>query len=146
MPTGLAYGPDRTLYVSALTGEAPGEGRIYVLDARTGKEKRVITGLTSPTGVAVALGGTVFVSELFHNAPEFGPEGPPPGFDPSTVGRLVKITRADKRSYAAVTLPTGLAYRGGAVYASAWSIAGGLGVPDAGQIVKVSDAAFSPAQ
>lgn len=52
VPTGLAYGPFNTLYVSALTGEAPGQGRVYVLDATTGKLRRVISGLTAPTGVA----------------------------------------------------------------------------------------------
>jgi len=143
VPTGLAYGPGRTLYVSALTGEAAGEGRIYVLDSRTGKQKRVITGLSSPTGVAVSANGTVYVSELLHNAPEFGPEGPPPGFDPATVGRLVKIAPDGNRTYAAVTMPTGLAYHRNAVWASAWSIAGFVGIADAGQIVRVTDAAFT---
>ena len=36
VPTGLAYGPGNSLYVSMLSAEAPGEGRVYVLDATTG--------------------------------------------------------------------------------------------------------------
>ena len=44
VPTGLAYGPRDTLYVSTLSAEVPGEGRVYVLDARTAKVKKVLTG------------------------------------------------------------------------------------------------------
>lgn len=48
VPTGLAYGPRNTLYVSTLSSEVPGEGRVYVLDAYSGKVKRVISGLDAP--------------------------------------------------------------------------------------------------
>ncbi len=80
VPTGLAYGPRNTLYVSALTGEAPGEGRIYVLNARTGRVLKVISGFTSPTGVAVRPDGTIYVSEVLYGAPEAEPG---PGLQPS---------------------------------------------------------------
>jgi DNA-binding beta-propeller fold protein YncE len=143
VPTGLAYGPGNTLYVSALVGEAEGEGRIYVLNASTGKVLRVIKGLTAPTGVAVdRRTGTVYVSELIEGAPPL--DGPlPEGFDPSTIGQIVKITPNGQRSYAQVTLPAGLLFTDGKLYASAWSVAGLLlGVQDAGQVVKVSRSAF----
>ena len=51
--TGLASGARYTLYVSTLTSEVPGEGRVDVLDAYSGTVKRVISGLDAPTGVAV---------------------------------------------------------------------------------------------
>ncbi len=141
VPTGLAYGPRNTLYVSALTSEVPGEGRVYVINARTGKLLRTIKGLSGPTGVAVGKHGTVYVSEVLEGAPEG--DGPPPdGFDPSTVGQIVKITPGRARTYAQVTMPSGLLFAGGKLYASAWSIAGFLGIKDAGQIVRVSDRAF----
>ena len=53
VPTGLAYGPGGKLYVSTLSAEAPRQGRVYVLNARTGKVLDVIRGFTAPTGVAV---------------------------------------------------------------------------------------------
>ena len=140
VPTGLAYGRGNTLYVSTLSAEVPGEGRIYVLNARTGKVKDVIGGLNGPTGVAVDRHRNVYVSELLEGAPQ---EEPGPGFDPSGVGQIVKIDRRGNRTFAQVTMPTGLLYTGGNLYASAWSIASFLGIPDAGQIVKVTDRAFT---
>jgi hypothetical protein len=140
VPTGLAYGPGNSLYVSMLSAEAPGEGRVYVLDATTGAVRDVITGLDGPTGVAVAPDGTVFVSEVLFGAPA----GPPPaGFDPSSVGRIVRIAPDGTRTAAAVTMPTGLDYVDGTLYASAWSTAAFLGIEDAGQIVTVAPSAFS---
>jgi hypothetical protein len=141
VPTGLAYGPGATLYVSALTNSVPGEGRVYVLDRRTGRLMRTISGLTGPTGVAVAPDGTVYVSEVLHNAPA-GEGPPPPGFDPSSVGRIVKIAPDGRRTFAAVTMPTGLAMRGSTLYASAWSIAAQFGLPRPGQVVQVRPSAF----
>jgi hypothetical protein len=145
VPTGLAYGPHDTLYVSTLSGEAPGEGRVYVLDAHSGHVRRVITGLDAPTGVVVDHHGTVYVSEVIFGAPEG--EGPPPAdFDPSTVGRIVRISRHGHRTYAQVTMPIGLAIHDGKLYSSAWSVAGQfLGTPNAGQIVTVSERAFHSA-
>jgi len=143
VPTGLALGPCDTLYVSTLTSEVPGEGRVYVLDAHSGEVLRVITGFNGPTGVAVAPNGTVYVSELLEGAPEG--DGPPPdGFDPSTIGRIVRVAPNGTRTYAQVTMPVGLDYAGGTLYSSAWSVAGlFLGIPNAGQVVAVSDSAFS---
>jgi hypothetical protein len=141
VPTGLAYGPGNNLYVSTLSGEAPRRGRVYVLDSETGEPIRVIKGFTAPTGVAVARDGTVYVSELLHNAPE-GP--PPPNFDPSTVGRIVRVAPDGTRTYASVTMPVGLAWFNGGLYSTAWSVAGlFLGIPNAGQVVGVRQIAFS---
>ncbi|GAA3530268.1 hypothetical protein AFL01nite_00140 [Aeromicrobium flavum] len=139
VPTGLAYGPRNTIYVSALTGEAPGEGRVYVLDARTAKVRKVISGFTAPTGIAVGRDGTIFVSEVLEGMPEGEPG---PEFDPSTVGQIVRVSPSGKRSYAQVTMPTGLVLAGRHLYSTAWSIAGFLGIEGAGQVVKVSPKAF----
>lgn len=142
VPTGLAYGPRNTIYVSTLTGEAPGEGRVYVLDARRGTVRKVVSGFTAPTGVAVRPDGTFYVSEALEGAPQAEPG---PGFDPSTVGRIVKVSPSGKRTYAQVTMPTGLVWKAGTLYSSAWSIASFFGAPGTGQVVAVSDRAFKPA-
>ena len=42
----------------------------------------------------------------------------------------------------ALTMPAGLAWHDGALYSTAWSIAGLLGIPHAGQVVTVSPSAF----
>lgn len=140
VPTGLAYGPGGLLYVSALTAEMPGEGRVYVINQR-GRIVRVIKGFTAPTGVAVDRHGTVYVSELLEGAPP--PDGPPPhGFDPSTVGQIVKVPRWGHRTYAQVTMPSGLLWRHGTLWSSAWAIAAFLGRSDAGQVVAVGQKAF----
>lgn len=142
VPTGLAYGPNGMLYVSALTAEMPGEGRVYVVDHK-GKIVKVIKGFTSPTGVALDSHGTVYVSELLEGAP--APDAPPPpGFDPSTVGQIVRVPRWGERTYAQVTMPSGLLWRSGKLWSSAWAIAAFLGMSDAGQVVTVSKKAFEP--
>ena len=116
VPTGLAYGPRSTLYVSTLSSKVPGEGRVYVLDAYSGKVKRVISGLDAPTGVAVDWCGNVYVSELM--------DGLATATDLSTVGRIVKIAPNGSKTYAQVTMPVGLLIDNGVLYSSAWSVAG----------------------
>jgi hypothetical protein len=75
----------------------------------------------------------VYVSELTGDVPI-------DKVDPATpVGRIVRID-GDDRSYAAVTLPQGLALDDGRLYASALSL-----VPDGGQVVRVGLGAFAAA-
>lgn len=116
VPTGMAYGPRNTLYVATLSGEAAGLGRVYVLDARTGKEERYISGFNSPTGVAVDYWGNIYVSELLNN-------------------QIVKVDWRGKRSYAAVTEPSAVFISGGKLYATAQAFTDG-------QIIQVNDSAF----
>ena len=140
VPTAISV-VNGSVYVATLGAEAPGAGRVYRLDARTGKVQRVYKDLTSPTGLAVTTDGTLYVGQLLHGAPS-GPPGP--GFDPSKVGRILKIAPDGTRTSAQVTMPIGLQLRGGALYSTAWSVAGAfLGAKHAGQVVKVRPTAFS---
>ena len=140
VPTGLAFGPDGNLYISALTSEVAGQGRVYVVN-RDGKLLRTLTGFSAPTGVAVAPGGTIYVSELLQGAPE-GNDPPPPGFDPAEVGQIVKVAKDGTRTYAQVTMPSGLLWTDGKLYASAWSVGVFVNLPHAGQIVSVDPSSF----
>jgi hypothetical protein len=137
VPTGIDV-EDGLLYLSTLGSEAPGAARVHVLE-QDGDEVRRIEGLTGITGVAVDHDDTVYVSELFFG----GPEGEPgPDFDPSSVGRIVKIEKDGDREAAAVTMPSGLEFEAGELYASAWSVAIFLGLENRGEVVKVDDDAF----
>jgi hypothetical protein len=128
-----------SVYVSFLGAFAPGAGRVYKLDARTGKVQRVWKGFTAPTGVAATRNGTVYVSNVLAGAPEGNPG---PDFDPSTVGEITRV-QGGSRTHAQVTMPTGLTVVRGNLYASAWSVAGSfLGMQHAGQVVRVKANAF----
>ncbi len=139
VPTGVAV-RGRYVYVSTLGAESPGAAAVYQLDGRTGKVVKVWPGFTSLTGIAVSPGGTVYVSEVLYGAPE-GEGPPPPGFDPSTVGRITRIQHG-QITHAQVTMPTGLEYFDGRLYASSWSIASFLGIEHAGRLVQVRPGAF----
>lgn len=155
VPTGLAWGRDGNLYISGLSALAPGEGRVYQVN-KNGKLLKTWTGFDAPTGVAVGDDGSVYVSELLEGAPEGPPAaakvGSPtgrlakaaeePAFDPTTIGQVVKVGTDGKRTYAQVTMPAGLLYTDGKLYASAWAVAAELGIEDAGQVVTVDDSAF----
>jgi hypothetical protein len=137
VPTGVAVAQG-SVYISTLGAEVRGAGRVYRVNPRNGKVQRVWKGLTAPTGIAVTPWGTIYVSEVLHGAPA----GPPPaGFKPSQVGRITKISNGT-RTHAKVTMPTGLEFKDGHLYASTWSIAALLGIQHAGRIVKIHPSAF----
>ena len=139
VPTGVTE-KNGLIYVSTLGAEVEDAARVYVLN-KHGRVLKVIKHLTGLTGIAVDEKGAVYVSELFEGGPEG--EGPPPeGFDPAEVGQVIKIDKHGKRTYAQVTMPTGLEFLYGRLYASAWSVAGFLGMPSAGEVVKVPRGAF----
>ena len=138
VPTGIDE-ENGLLYLSTLGAEAPGAARVYVLD-QDGDEVRRIEGLTSVTGVEADDDDNVYVSELFYGAPEGEPG---PDFDPSSVGRVLKIDGNGDQTAAAVTLPSGLEWKDGALHASAWSIAGFLGLEGRGEVVRIDDGAFT---
>lgn len=127
-----------SVYVSFLGAEAPNAGRVYKLNARTGKIQRVWKRLTSPTGVAARPDGTVYVSHVLEGAPAGEPG---PDFDPSTIGEITRIKNG-KRTHAQVTMPTGLELRRGKLFSTAWSIGSFLGIEGAGQVVRVKERAF----
>ena len=70
VPTDVEQGPDGKLYVTTLPGgpEDPSlgaRGSVYRVDPKTGKAKKVVSGLLSPTGIAVGQTGKMYVAELF---------------------------------------------------------------------------------
>ena len=140
VPTGVTEGKNGLIYVSTLGAEVPGAARVYVLN-KDGKVLRVIKDLTGLTGIAVDKYGAVHVSQLFEGGPE-GEGPPPPDFDPSEVGEITRIAPNGTRSYAQVTMPTGLEFLNGKLFASAWSVAIFLGIEDAGEVVHVPPGAF----
>jgi hypothetical protein len=141
VPTGIAVARG-SIWVSTLGAEVPGAGRVYELNPWTGKVRNVYGGLTAPTGIAVAPNGAIYVSEVLFGAPE-GDGPPPPGFDPSKVGRITKIFNGT-RTHAQVTMPTGMDFQDGALFSTAWSVGPFFGVDHPGQIVKVKQSAFKP--
>ena len=140
VPTEITEGPDGLIYLGTLAAESPGAARVHVLDQH-GREVDVITGLTAVTGVAVDHHGTVYASNLLEGAPEEEP--PPAGFDPATVGEVVRISSDGERSTAQVTMPTGLEIEDGELYASAWSVAVFFGLTGRGEVQRIDDDAFT---
>jgi hypothetical protein len=70
VPTDVEYGPDGQLYVTSLPGgpEDPSfgaNGRLLKINPVTGKVTTVADGLLTPTGVAVAANGDIFIAQLF---------------------------------------------------------------------------------
>ena len=71
VPTDVEYGPDGFLYVTSLPGGPEDgslglNGRVLKIDPTTGHVVTIADGLLSPTGVAVASTGDVYVAQLFR--------------------------------------------------------------------------------
>jgi hypothetical protein len=71
VPTDLEVGPDGSLYVTSLPGgpedgSLGANGRVLKVSPATGRVMLVAGGLVSPTGVAVASNGDIYVSQLFR--------------------------------------------------------------------------------
>lgn len=69
VPTDIEVGPDGRLYVTSLPGgpedgSLGANGRVLKINPATGRVKQVARGLVSPTGVAVASNGDVYVAQL----------------------------------------------------------------------------------
>jgi hypothetical protein len=70
VPTDVEVGPDGKLYVTSLPGgpEDPilgANGAVFKIKPGNGRAKKVVRGLVSASGVAVAENGDLFVAELF---------------------------------------------------------------------------------
>ena len=70
VPTDIEVGPDGQLYVTSLSGGPEDgtlgfNGRLLKINPATGKVKTLVGGLFTPTGVAVASNGDVYVAQLF---------------------------------------------------------------------------------
>jgi streptogramin lyase len=71
VPTDVEVGPDGKLYVTSLPGGPEDgslglNGRVLRINPATGKVKTVTGGLLTPTGVAVASNGDIYVAQLFR--------------------------------------------------------------------------------
>jgi streptogramin lyase len=70
VPTDIEVGPDGQLYVTSLPGGPEDgsfglNGRLLKVNPTSGKVKTVAGGLFTPTGVAVASNGDIYVAQLF---------------------------------------------------------------------------------
>ncbi|MDQ0733834.1 ScyD/ScyE family protein [Arthrobacter agilis] len=77
VPTDIEFGPDGLLYLTSLPGvpEDPTLGSVRSFDPESGDIDVVVTGLTSPTGLAFDRDGNLFVAELFANRISIIPAG-----------------------------------------------------------------------
>jgi hypothetical protein len=128
VPTDVEMGPDGKLYVTTLPGGPEDDSlganaSVYRVNPRTGATTKVVSGLVSATGLAVARNGDIYVAELFRG----------------------RIARAKKGSSIATTfvetpLPGDVEVRGGSVYATTGVLTGLSGEPGdvpAGRLVRI---------
>jgi sugar lactone lactonase YvrE len=71
VPTDVEVGPGGVLYVTSLPGgpedgSLGANGRVLKVNPVSGKVRKVVGGLVSPTGVAVAGNGDIYVAQLFR--------------------------------------------------------------------------------
>jgi hypothetical protein len=126
-PTGLAVGPDGSIYVSGLIGLARGAGLVYELDGSTGQVRQQWTGLTAVAGIATGPDGSVYATQLFTTG----------GYQTGKVTQLHPDGTAT--DIATVPGPAGLAVAGHNLYVSVWSMSpatglSGLGTDNDGQV------------
>lgn len=106
VPTDVEMGPDGWLYVSSLPGgpEVPSlgdRGAIFKVNPWTGQAKLWVDYILSPTGLAVANNGDVYVASLFGNQ----------------ILRFI-ASKAHRSEFLAVESPADVEIRGGTLYAT----------------------------
>jgi hypothetical protein len=119
VPTSVAVGPDGMLYIGELGSFVPGEGRVEVVNPRTGHIVRSVRGLMTVTAVTVASNGTIYASEMFA--------GCAPSDSSCTPGQVTVIPRHGARYSIKAPFTGGVALRGGHLYASVFSTFSGAG-------------------
>lgn len=119
-PTDIEMGPDGYLYVSGLSGEGAGQGRIYKLDANNGKIVQTWTGFEPLTGIAVGPDGTIYAASLFETVGAGAP------------GSITRISPSGLVSKVAVPLALDVEVGHGMLVASSMT----------GAVFSVSDSAF----
>lgn len=124
VPTDVEVGPDGKLYVTTLPGgpEDPSLGArasVYKVDPKSGKVKKVVSGLLSATGLAVGRSGKLYIAELFRGRiAQAMPGGEP--------GRLLQAP-----------LPADVAIRSnGDIYATVQALPGEA-EPPAGKVIRI---------
>jgi hypothetical protein len=115
-PSGLAVGPDGSIYVSGLIGLARGAGLVYKLDGSTGQIMQQWTGLTAVAGIATGPDGSVYATQLFTTG----------GYRTGKVTQLHSDGTAT--DIATVPGPAGLAVAGHNLYVSVWSMSPAAGL------------------
>jgi sugar lactone lactonase YvrE len=125
VPTSLAQDRHGNIYVGGLSSLTPGEAQVVKLSPNGKHVKRIWSGFTAVTGVAVTRDGTLYVSELF--ATEQHPA------DPQIQGVLTKVKTNGHRSHIDVPFPAGVVVnRHGTVFVAAWSVAPETGLAGPG--------------
>jgi hypothetical protein len=124
VPTDVEYGPDGQLYVTSLPGGPEDgslglNGRVLKIDPTTGKVTTVADGLLSPTGVAVASNGDVYVAQLFRS-----------------VISKIKAGKHKVRTYAKVSFPAAVEVTPTGLLATANAVP--MGKKPKGQVITIT--------
>jgi streptogramin lyase len=121
VPTDLEFGPDGRLYVTSLPGgpEDPSlgaRGAVFRVNPSTGSVKVWAEDLLSPTGLAIADDGDVYVASMFGN-------------------EIIEIddSGSDRKQFLAVDGPAAVEIRGKTLYAT---VGFSFADPTQGKVIK----------
>ncbi len=137
VPTCIAKGPDRALYISQLTGagNAAGAANVWRFDLRSHALTVWASGLTAVTGCGFGPDGKFYATE-FSTKSGFENAGPGDG----AVVRVHKNSTTPEVVATGLSFPNGFAASNDAVYVSNWSISIAdppPGGPPPGSVVKI---------